>query len=572
MRCGVFMSDSNGNITKMNDIAEETLFCKLGQNFRNCQCLKELYLLDSKPIEVSDHPIQRLLDNIDISNYLLKHISNATGEKTILSFRGTTLRNNRGRPYGAVLMFLDVTQEYKGQEKLRRQVNWEQIKANHLSLLHDISLNMNKEKDVGKILKMVIEAAATMTEAKAALILQKKDAKFLIAGKYNIQPKHKILSQDELSRYLNPELSNQLFKEKKPLTIPNLANLNPDLGLDIKTALAMPITDDKQHIIGLLALFNKKLNKRFTVQDQKIAEILGAHAAVAITNAANYEREHTIAQVLQRSLLPSKSFADSLAPNIHISLAYKSATQEALVGGDFYDFIDLGNNQTACLIADVNGKGIEAAAMASLAKSTISAFAYEDYSPAKVLEKASKVLHNQTSDSTFVTAIYGVLDLGNGIFTYANAGHHPPMHYDYRQNQVFGLQEGSTPLGLLPHEHYELHQIKLVTNDSLVLYTDGLVEGRCAGKFFGEGRLKKSILNHAVLPEKNIADKILADAEHFTSGKLTDDIALLVLRINKLAKVNDGGQQVLPISEPLSLHQQRARVRLQKKTPLKLEK
>jgi len=572
MRSGIIMSDSAGNITRTNHIAEELLGCARGRNFKSCRCLKELYSLDGKPIEISEHPIQKLLNNKQISNYLLKHSSSEALEKKILSFRGTTLRDNKGLPYGAVLMFLDVTKEYQGQEKLKRRVSWEQIKSNHLSILHDISLKINKEKDVGKILKTVIEAAAAITEARSGILLQKKDGLFQVASIYNWNPKRTKYTQKEIAGYLDSGLSKQLFKDKKPITTPNLASLNPNQDIGVKSYLAMPITDNKQHIIGLMALFNKKSNKRFTIEDQKIAQILSAHAMVALTNAINYEREHNIAQILQRSLLPSKSFTDLLAPNIHISLAYKSATQEAMVGGDFYDFIDLGNDQAACLIADVNGKGIEAAAMTSLAKSTITAFAYEDYSAAKVLEKTNKVLHNQTSDSTFITAIYGVLDLCSGIFTYANAGHHPPLHYRYQENKVLTLKEGSTPLGLLPHEQYELHQFKLVPNDSLVLYTDGLVEGRSGTKFFGENRLKKSVLAHAVLPERNIADKILADAEHFTAGKLTDDIALLVLRVNELAKSKKSDRQLLPVSEPLSLHQQRARVRLQKRTPLKLEK
>lgn len=426
------------------------------------------------------------------------------------------------------------------QKRLRWMVNFQKIRMGHLSILHEVSLNLNKEKDVNKILKTVLQAAAKITNSESGAIIQKNRNLFIISNVFSNLENFSIpqnlkngISKKEIEGVLGNELSQQLFETKKSIRSANPSELNKAKQYyDLKALLVTPILDNKQGLIGLLVLVNKDGKKQFTIEDEKVTQILSSHASVAINNALSYEKEHQISQLLQKSMLPSKSFAKSLESHIDVSFAYKPATQEARVGGDFYDFIDLGKNRTACLIADVSGKGVQAATMTSLVGNTIKAFAYEGLSPDKVLDKTNKVLYNQTEASVFITAIYSVLDLNSGIFYYANAGHHPPMLYRDKTNEVTTLNQGSTPLGLLASETYELHTVNLQLSDSLVLYTDGLVESRVKGKFFGEKGLVKSISSHAPLPV-NIAQKILSDVENFTGGNLTDDIALLVLKVKQ---------------------------------------
>lgn len=529
MQNGILISDDEGKITIMNKSAKNILgWCKCAGKSHEI-CLPYLYQLSGEATTTADSPIKKALLGLKYSSYLLEAQNPKTNKKLILNFSGTPLKNDKGHIYGTVVIFSDITKQYRMQERLRRMVNFEKIKSNHLSILHEVSLNLNAEKDIDKIQAKVLKAAVAITEAKNGIIVKKDAADYYVSDSFRSEGNN--LAEGLDISDLRKLFKNKLFKDRKTFRIANYAKLKPPGNghVSIKALMHSPIFCNKQTIAGRLILFNKKNGHRFSLEDEKVTQILTAHATVAITNAINYEREHKIAQVLQKSLLPTQSFAKSLIPNVEISLAYKPATQGALVGGDFYDFIELGNDRTACLIADVNGKGVEAAAITSLAKSTIKAFTYEGYAPDKVLEKTNKVLFNQTDAGVFITAVYGILDLENGYFEYANAGHHPPLLYREEQNSIVTLNQGSTPLGILQDESYELHIIDLRTNDCLVLYTDGLIEARKNKDLYGEDRLIQNLLANA--SSEDAAQKILAEAEDFAGGNITDDIAIAALKI-----------------------------------------
>ncbi len=530
LQSAVMITDKKGTILTMNKTARKIFnWCKC-TNKNQTACLPYLKTLDGDELCEEDSPFHLPLNGKKYTNYLLESQSPKTGKKVIFNFHGTPLKNDKNKINGSVVMFQDATEAYRLQERLRRMVNYEKIKSSHLSILHEVSLSLNKEKSISKILQIVLDAAVTITEAKTGIIL-KKEKNYQITENFSADEDDKTINDINITA-LKKLTDNKLFKDNNSLRIANFSKLSRNTKTkpsSIKALISSPIIIDTLPIVNHLILVNKKNSRRFSFEDEKVTQILCSHAAVAIDNAVNYKREHHIAQVLQKSLLPSSSFAKSLNPNIDVSLVYKSATQEALVGGDLYDFFEVGKGRTACLIADVNGKGVKAAAITSLVKSTIKAFAYEGFSVDKVLEKTNKVLVNQTDPSVFITAILGVLDLQNGLFEYANAGHHPPLIYRYKENGIITLNQGSTPLGLLANEHYDLHIIDLHPNDCLTLYTDGLVEARNKKIFYGEDRLMKCLLKNALLPD--IADKILADVEQFSNGNLTDDIALIALKL-----------------------------------------
>src|SRR5207302_8836631 len=103
---------------------------------------------------------------------------------------------------------------------------------------------------------------------------------------------------------------------------------------------------------------------------------------------------------------------------------------EAQVGGDYYDFIELGEGRLGVVMGDVCGKGVTAAVFTAMAKYMLRAYAVEDPSPAAVISRLNRSLYNQMSeDCMFVTMVYGVLDTGTGDFTYGRPGPPPPLHY-----------------------------------------------------------------------------------------------------------------------------------------------
>ena len=534
MQNGVIITDKNGKIVTLNKTAKQFFgWCNCAGKDQST-CLPYLQTLDGDELSPDESPMMIPLKGKKFSSLILEAKNPDTGKKLIFNFHGTPLKNDDKKIYGAAVMFTDITEQYRLQERLRRLVSYEKIKTNHLSILHNVSLILNKEKDILKIEETVLKAAVAITDANSGIILKK------IEGKYKITSRHTTDDSEKDDEFVDIKdieylFKNKLFRDQKSLKIANFSKFNKELRdkeCRIKALTATPIFSGKHNLVSHLILVNKKKGRRFSAEDEKVAQILCSHANVALTNAINYKREHHIAQVLQKSLLPTTSFAKSMSQNIQVSLAYKPATGGAMVGGDFYDFFDLGDNKTGCVIADVNGKGVEAATITSQAKNTIKAFAYEGYPADKVLQKTNNVLHNQTGPSVFVTAIFGILDLNNGFFEYANAGHHEPLLYRDDINKVLKLNKGSTPLGVLQEEDYDLHVCDLKPQDSLVLFTDGLIEGRKNGQFFGEERLINCLLANAPLP-LSLADKILADLEDFTDGNLNDDVAIVALRFKE---------------------------------------
>ncbi len=241
-----------------------------------------------------------------------------------------------------------------------------------------------------------------------------------------------------------------------------------------------------------------------------------------------YERQKSIASVLQESLLPK--IAQKIN-NLEIGLKFESATEAALVGGDFFDFIELSDRKFGIVIGDVSGKGIGAATLATTIRNTIRAFAYGEPSPATVIRKVNEIAILETPPSIFVTLFCGVFDTETYELTYTNAAHWPPVVYN-PSNQTFNtLEVGGLPLAMFPEADYIDYLMKLVPGLVLALYTDGVVESRTADKLFGMSGLEESIKKYALLPTSELAENTIRDAKAFGGGKLLDDAAVLAIKI-----------------------------------------
>ena len=241
-----------------------------------------------------------------------------------------------------------------------------------------------------------------------------------------------------------------------------------------------------------------------------------------------YEKQRSVASILQANLLPQ--IAKSVN-RLEIGLDYHSATEAALVGGDFYDFTQIADDKFGILIGDVSGKGIEAAILSATVRNTIKAFAYYETSPARVIEKTNEVAIKETPPSIFVTLFYGVFDATTYNFTYTNAGHWPPVVYDITTGAIQDLAVSGVPIGVFHNAKYADYNIKLKLGNLVVLFTDGVVESKSNEELFGLERLHQSIKNHSSLTPRDIAESIIDDATAFGGGRLYDDAAVMVLRV-----------------------------------------
>ena len=183
-------------------------------------------------------------------------------------------------------------------------------------------------------------------------------------------------------------------------------------------------------------------------------------------------------------------------------------------------------------MADVADKGTAAALFMTTSRSLIRTYATEyEMWPEIVLSETNRRLLEDTRSGLFVTVFYGILDPASGTITYANAGHNPP--YLLRTGSEYqSLSRTGTTLGVFDEASWEQVQIQLLPGDSLVIYTDGVVDAQNDSEgMYGEENLRESILAHAGQEAAELRDGVLGAVNDFVGGAPQyDDITLMVVR------------------------------------------
>ena len=234
--------------------------------------------------------------------------------------------------------------------------------------------------------------------------------------------------------------------------------------------------------------------------------------------------EIAIAREVQARLLPQ-----ALPSLRHLELAAR-CIQARSVGGDYYDFLALGGDQTGFVIADVSGKGVHAALrMANLHAHVRSQAASAPQDPLRVLRQVNRMLIESWPSSHFATLFLGVYNDATRRISYINCGHNPPLCVR-RSGEVEWLRATATVLGAFDDWRCELGRTSLALGDRLIAYSDGVTEAVRDGDYFGEERLIEVIRGQRdASPEETIA-AVLDRVQEFSSGEQSDDLTLLVAR------------------------------------------
>ncbi len=264
---------------------------------------------------------------------------------------------------------------------------------------------------------------------------------------------------------------------------------------------------------------------RFTDPEVEFAKRLSSSTTQAIENARLAEAQRAITDTLESALL---HMPDAI-PGIEFAHAYRSATELARIGGDFYDLFEAEDQVVAFMLGDVSGKGLEAATLTAMAKSTIRAFAYQDHRPAQVLESANAAIASQVGDSRFITAIYGTIDTRSGRLRIACAGHPQPVLCSEGMCGEHFI-DSSPPLGVLPDTTFAEFETVLDPDTLLVIFSDGLIEARAGDEFLGEKRVSQTVQTASIGGPAAVIDALLSVAEEHSGGKIGDDVAAVVLR------------------------------------------
>jgi serine phosphatase RsbU (regulator of sigma subunit)/CHASE3 domain sensor protein len=236
------------------------------------------------------------------------------------------------------------------------------------------------------------------------------------------------------------------------------------------------------------------------------------------------EEERTTTEILQRAF---RSEARPL-PHCEVGSRYVSATSHVAVGGDVFDVFRLSNNLALLLIADVSGKGIDAAVLTAFIKFTIRGIALRLRDPSKVLAEFNTAFQQTVGNpDLFVSMWVGLLDTDSFMLRYGSAGH--DSAYVRRAENVTQLPVTGPILGVM-EEPFETRQAQLEYGDLLVLATDGLTEARTrTGKqLLDDGAM--NLIRHGDRHAQKLADELVARVRKYSRNRLRDDLAILVVR------------------------------------------
>jgi serine phosphatase RsbU (regulator of sigma subunit) len=404
-------------------------------------------------------------------------------------------------------------------------------KNEELSSFKDISKLMSQVFDTEELYETITSTALKVSNADASwLVINNKD-------NFNIH------SVKGLGLIEAQSISDNLIKGKLVSTIEAKAidttELRKENNLlkDIYTIISAPLSIHNTNKGFLFAA--RRTSYQFEEEDSKSVSTFADFAAIALENSKlleesiekeRLEKELDVAREVQYKLLPQKT---PNYKNLDIAALFVPAFE---VGGDYYDFFEIDDNQLGVVIADVSGKGIEAAFIMAEVKGIFSSLAKLNLTSKELLVKANLILAKSLPKKIFVTVTFGIINIKEKRFIFARAGHAPVLYAT--NNNVKQLVPQGIGLGLDFTEKFEKllkeMEIKLNNNDIIILFTDGINETLNEHfEEFGYSRLEKIIMENKHLSSNQISKKIMESLSTFSENRSQhDDITLVILKWN----------------------------------------
>ncbi len=271
----------------------------------------------------------------------------------------------------------------------------------------------------------------------------------------------------------------------------------------------------------------------FSERDMEVARTFANHAAVALENAQLYqesitriEQELEIARRIQSNLFPRH------LPRVGgLSMAARCLPARE-TGGDFYDVVDLGS-RVGVIVGDVSGKSLPAAMLMAVARSTSRSEARNHETPWVVLTETNRWLVDDVPKNAFVALSYALVDPHLRRMTLANGGHLSPLLRHADGSTSFVTAPAALPLGVWINTEYSQVEIDLAIGDTILFYTDGIIEAHDQGRnLFGFDRLEALLVRWGHLPPDDLIALILIEVARFSEGTSThDDMTLMAIQV-----------------------------------------
>ena len=310
-----------------------------------------------------------------------------------------------------------------------------------------------------------------------------------------------------------------------------LASLQPDC--------LVPMVGRDGRLLGLVMLGKRLSGEPYAGQDRRLLASAAGHAGSALESillaeeiAQRMEAERRRGYEMEIAIRVQAGLFPQHLPTLQTLEYAGRCIQARAVGGDYYDFVELGPGRVGLVLADIVGKGMGAALlMANLQANLRNQYPVALDDLPRMLRSVNRLFHASSPESSFATLFFGIYEDATRRLCYANCGHNPPLLLR-ADGRAEWLAATSTVLGLFLKWEPTTIEVELAPNDILVIFSDGLPDAETdAGEPFGDARLLEIVKRQRHLPSSALLESIATTVEQFTGRDREDDLTLLVARV-----------------------------------------
>lgn len=419
-----------------------------------------------------------------------------------------------------------------------------QERTERLSMLNELSRALATTMDFEELLVMVLEFCLKISKAEIGYMFISRDFNQVPASFAELEC---LASRDDKGKPLDAvkvsqSIIQKVLSEKQGLDIVDMqedalmASQKSIMALDLKSVICVPIFGKEESLRGVVYVSSQAVNHTFSPRDRELIESIVLQVGLDIENRHLMEirkkqelldQELSFARSIQSSMLPD--YIPDI-PSLDIIGFSQSA---AAVGGDYYDYFKISDFEFGMAIGDVNGHGVSAGLLMSMAKSCLFVQGKVDPSVLAMMEALNGMIYGGTKERLFMTFIYSIFHLQNQTVTLSSAGHHLPYLYRAATGEMEAIQVKPTyPLGVREKVKFNEITVQLAPHDILVYYTDGIIEAHNPeGEEFGFERLEELIIANRELGSAGIQDALIAAYEDWVAGQEPeDDMSLVVVK------------------------------------------
>jgi len=423
-----------------------------------------------------------------------------------------------------------------------------------LRAILDLARTIQGSFSIDDVLASVVDAALAITGAERGFLLLRSGNSLEPRAARHRQG-HR-LSAEEL-RVPRDVLTRALEQRRELLSMnfdPAASETNPSntiFNLELRSVICVPIVrmrtaegDDTSVLtaanetVGVLYMDSRAAAADLAGGNRELLQTLAIEASTVLENARLLEEERAklqleeelrLAHTIQQSLLPGRLPAEGWLRAKGSSLASQQ------VSGDYFDVVRVNPECWSAVVADVSGKGVGSALLASLLQGALIAATHHAKGLSQRMERLNRFLLDRTGGEKYATVFYALLN-ESGRLSYVNAAHCPPLVVR-ADGTLDALGATSVPVGLVESAEFTVAEAQLTAGEKIVIYTDGVTEAlNDEGNFFGRKRLREIVAEYAAEPCASIHDAIQDAVAAFTGGATqSDDITVVVLEFGMAA-------------------------------------